>query len=62
MKRTSCIVAFTVAALTFGAGVSTPAWSADKKEEKPAAKQGVSRAFAKDAMEAQKLVSEKKYP
>jgi tetratricopeptide (TPR) repeat protein len=63
MKRTSSIVALTVAALTFGtAVVSTPAWSADKKEEKAAAKQGVSRAFAKDAMEAQKLVSEKKFP
>src|SRR5688572_33248364 len=62
MKRTSSIVALAVA-LGFGAGVvSTPAWSADKKEEKPAAKQGVSRAFAKDAMEAQKLVTEKKYP
>jgi len=60
MKRTSGIVALTVAALTLGSAavVTTPAWSADKKE----AKQGVSRAFAKDAMEAQKLVTEKKYP
>jgi tetratricopeptide (TPR) repeat protein len=59
MKRTSGIVALTIAAFTLGAGVSAPAWSADK--EKPAAKQGVSRAFAKDAMAAQKLVTEKKY-
>lgn len=66
MKRTSGIVASaiasTIAALALGAGVSTPAWSADKKDEKATAKQGVSRAFSKDAMEAQKLVQEKKYP
>jgi tetratricopeptide (TPR) repeat protein len=65
MKRTGSLVASIVAALTLGAGASAPAWSADKpaKDDKAAAaKQGVSRAIAKDAMEAQKLVSEKKYP
>jgi hypothetical protein len=61
MKLASSIVTLTVAALALGAGVSTPAWSADKPE-KAAAKPGVSRALSKDINAAQKALTDKNYP
>jgi tetratricopeptide (TPR) repeat protein len=61
MKLAPGIVTLTVAVMAFGAGVSTPAWSADKPE-KAAAKPGVSRQFSKDINAAQKALTDKNFP
>ena len=55
---TRLVASLAAAAVIAGAGVFTPAWSADK----PAAKQGVSRPFSKPVIAAQEALNAKKFP